>query len=84
MEGEFSVRVLRVLCDLIELQNMTQSDASEHLRQIFPSIRGFSPRSIRRLCTCNEIRRRSSLEDRDLDRLIRANIARVSIVGCDQ
>ena len=71
------MRVLDILCDLIESRHFSHGDASEYLRRIFHTSRGFSKRTVRRLCAKNKIGRRSNLEEVDLERLIRVSVSKV-------
>ena len=48
-------------------EGMSHSSISRYLRQLDPTHRGLSERSVRRFCARREIHYRSRLSDRDLD-----------------
>ena len=74
---DISIDIASLLQELIEVRKISHRKASENLQRLFNRSRGFSARTIRRLCATNNIRTRSIEGDSHLDRLIRVNVAKV-------
>ena len=77
MSIDISVDIVSLLRELIEVRKISHREVSEYLQHLFNRSRGFSARTIRRLCATNNIHTRSIVDDSHLDRLIRVNVAKV-------
>ena len=77
MSVDISIDIVGLLQELIEVRKISHREASENLQSLFNRSRGFSARTVRRLCAINNIHTRSIVDDSHLDRLIRVNVAKV-------
>lgn len=64
--------------DQVERHGWTHQKLSDHLKEIYPGVKGFSVRSIERFCQEKNIHKTSRLKPRQVDTLVAGAISEVS------